>query len=333
MSVTDFFTTPAPDVAVEIDRTHVAAARLAMRGSQAVITAHASEPLPAGMVVPGLMTLNIPDVPALAQVIRGAVAQLGGSKPARVALVVPDTVAKVSLLRLDKVPSKAADLQEIVKWQVKKTAPFPIEQAAISIAPGALSADGASEFVVSLAKTDVIHQYEQACLMAGVHAGLVDLATFSVINSILASTAAPAGDPSASSGSARATSRADWLLVHVTDTYLTLAVMRDRSMLFFRNRGEEGEGTLADLIHQTAMYYEDRLHGTGFARVVIAGAARLPSGAESVRRDLEQRLRIGVESVDPRSAAALQDRIGASPELLDVLAPLVGMLLRERKAA
>jgi hypothetical protein len=29
----------------------------------------------------------------------------------------------------------------------------------------------------------------------------------------------------------------------------------------------------------------------------------------------------------------LQDRIAASPELLDVLAPLVGMLLRERKAA
>jgi hypothetical protein len=81
------------------------------------------------------------------------------------------------------------------------------------------------------------------------------------------------------------------------------------------------------------MYYEDRLHGAGFARVLIAGAARLPSGAESVRRDLEQRLRIGVEAVDPRSAAALQDRIAASPELLDVLAPLVGMLLRERKAA
>ena len=318
MSVRDLFTTSSPDVAVEIDRTHVAAARLSMRGSQAVITAHASEQLPAGMVVPGLMALNIPDVPALAQVIRGAVSQLGGSKPARVALVIPDTVAKVSLLRLENVPSKAADLQEIVKWQVKKTAPFPMEQAQVSIAPGALSADGASEFVVSVARADVIHQYEQACVMAGMHAGLVDLATFSVINSILASDPAPGRD---------------WLLVHVTDTYLTLAVMRDRAMLFFRNRSEEGEGTLADLIHQTAMYYEDRLHGAGFARVVIAGAGRLPSGAESVRRDLEQRLKIGVEAVDPRAAAALQDRIAASPELLDVLAPLVGMLLRERKAA
>ena len=314
----DLFTTAPPDVAVEIDRAHVAAARLAIRGGQAVITAHASETLPAGAVVPGALALNMPDVPAVAGAIRHTLSQLGGSKPTRVSLVLPDTVARVSLLRLEKVPAKAADLHEIVKWQVRKTAPFPMEQAVLSVVPGALSPDGASEFVVTVARTDVIHQYEQACVMAGVHAGLVDLSTFSVINSILGSASPPAGD---------------WLLVHVTDTYLTLAVVRDQALLFFRNRSEETEGSLADMIHQTAMYYEDRLHGAGFARVVIAGAARLPSGAESVRRDLEQRLRMNVEAVDPRTAAALQDRIAASPELLDVLAPLVGMLVRERKAA
>ena len=34
MSLRDLFTTPPPDVAVEIDHTHVAAARIAVRGSQ-----------------------------------------------------------------------------------------------------------------------------------------------------------------------------------------------------------------------------------------------------------------------------------------------------------
>jgi hypothetical protein len=243
--------------------------------------------------------------------------QVSGGRPSRVSLVVPDTVAKVSLVKLEKVPARAADLQEILRWQLRKTAPFPIEQAVLSVSPGARGADGASEFVVALSRTDVIQQYEQACLMAGAHAGLVDLSTFGVINSVLAGASAPSGD---------------WLLVHVTDTDLTLAVVRDHALLFFRHRGEE-EGTLADLIHQTAMYYEDRLNGTGFGRVLIAGAARLPGGADSVRRGLEERLRVNVEAVDPRGAAGLQDRIGASAELLDVLAPLVGMLLRERKAA
>lgn len=311
-----FFQTPLPDVAIEIDHGHVGAARLVWRGDQAVVAAHAQEALPAGAVVPSLATLNLADVPAVARVVGRVLAELG--QPARVALVVPDTVAKVSLLKLEKVPAKAADLQEIVRWQVRKTAPFPIEQAVLSISPGAPAADGSAEMLVSLARADVIQQYEQACQMAGAHAGLVDIASFSVLNGILAGPGRPAGD---------------WLLVHITDTYLTLAVMRDQSLLFFRHRGEEAEGTLADLIHQTAMYYEDRLHGAGFARVLIAGGARLPGGAENVRRGLEERLGIGVESVDPRHAAALVDRIIASPELLDLLAPLVGMLRRDGRVA
>ena len=317
MILRDLFQTPAPDVAVEIDHTHVGAARLTWRGSQAVISAHAAEALPPGLIAPGLNALNVSDVPVLAQSIARALGQLGGGKPSRLSLILPDTVAKVSLLKLDKVPSRSSDLREIVRWQVRKTSPFPVEQAVLSISPGASGADGSNEFVVAIAREDVIHQYEQACLMAGAHAGLVDLSTFGVINSILSSESAPAGD---------------WLLVHVTGTYLTLAVMRDRALLFFRNRGEE-EGTLADLIHQTAMYYEDRLNGGGFARVLIAGGAQLPGGAESVRRGLEDRLKVSVESVDPRNAAGLQDRIGASPELLDVLAPLVGILMRDRRAA
>ncbi|MBY0494293.1 MAG: hypothetical protein K2Y23_08750 [Cyanobacteria bacterium] len=330
--IRDLFQTPAPDVAVEIDHTHVAAARLSWRGSQAVIGAHASQPLPPGLVTPGLAALNVSDVPVLSQAIGRALGELGGGRPSRVSLLVPDTVAKVSLLKLDKVPPRAADLQEIVRWQLKKTSPFPMEQGVLSISPGARGADGASEFVVALSRADVIHQYEQACLMAGAHAGLVDLSTFGVINGILSSAAAPVGDPSTGSGSTRAESRVDWLLVHVTGNYYTLAVMRDDALLFFRNRSEE-EGSLADLVHQTAMYYEDRLNGGGFARVLVAGAAQLPGGADGVRRGLEERLRVTVASVDPRAAAALQDRIGASAELLDVLAPLVGILMRERKAA
>lgn len=317
MSFRALFQTPPPDVAIEIDHAHVGAARLEWRGTQAVIAAHAHEALPPGLVVPSLSALNLPDVPAVAAVVARVLAQLG-QKSSRVALIVPDTVAKVSLLRLEKVPAKAADLQEIVRWQVRKTAPFPIEQAVLSISPGVAAADGSHEMLVSLARADVIQQYEQACRMAGVDAGLVDISSFSVINAVLAAPGRPTGD---------------WLLVHITDTYLTLAVMREQALLFFRHRGEEAEGTLADLIHQTAMYYEDRLHGGGFGRVLIAGGARLPGGAESVRRGLEERLRVGVESVDPRQAATLVDRIGATPELLDLLAPLAGMLVREGQVA
>jgi len=305
-----------PDVAIEIDASHVSAARLSWRGAAATVAAHSVEPLATGMVVPALAALNIADVPAVGRAVAQAVGRLGG-RVSRAALVVPDTVAKVSLIRFDTVPPRAADLLELVRWQVRKSAPFPLDQSVLSFTPGARAPEGGQEFVVTVARADVVQQYEQVCALAGVHVGLVDLATTSIINAVLAGTSTPSGD---------------WLLVHTTALYTTLAVLRDGHVIFFRNREEETEGSLADVVHQTAMYYEDRLKGASFSHVLLSGSA-VVEGAEAVRRNLEDRLDIRVEAVDPRAGAALVDRIGASPEVLDSLTPLVGILLRERKAA
>ncbi len=77
-------------------------------------------------------------------------------------------------------------------------------------------------------------------------------------------------------------------------------------LIFFRNRAAETEGTLADLVHQTGMYYEDRLSGTGFSRVLLAGSAggglRQTADVEQARQSLEGRLTAAVETVDPRTA-------------------------------
>ncbi|MEZ5285477.1 MAG: pilus assembly protein PilM [Vicinamibacterales bacterium] len=208
MSLFPWMRTPPPDVAVEIDRTHVSAARIERRGGQAVVAAHAVEPLPAGVVTPSIAAANLADGGAVGEAVARVLRQVGG-RTSRVALVVPDTVAKVSLVRLEKVPGRQEDLREIVRWQMRKSAPFPVEQAVLSVSAGAPVADGGREFVVALAREDVVRQYEQACAMAGAHAGLVDLATFSVLNSVIAGGGAPAGD---------------WLLVHVADSYITLAV-------------------------------------------------------------------------------------------------------------
>lgn len=311
------FQSAPPDLAVEIDADGVVAVRLAWRGAAASVAAYAMEPLPAGAVVPSLVTPNIADVAAVARVVSETVAKVGG-RSRRAALVVPDTVAKISLIRFEKVPSNAKDLLELVRWQVKKSAPFPLEQAMVSYTPGVRQADGGQEFIVSVARADIIGQYEAACAAAGLRAGLVDLATFSIVNSVLAGPGVPDGD---------------WLLVHPTPTYATLAVLRGTDVIFFRNRAEESEGPLADIVHQTAMYYEDRLKGRGFSRVLLAGNGNVPGVIDALRRALETRLQVNVENIDPRSVASLADRVDASTELLARLAPAVGILLRERRAA
>jgi Tfp pilus assembly PilM family ATPase len=142
----------------------------------------------------------------------------------------------------------------------------------------------------------------------------------------------PQNDPS--TASARAASGADWLLVNVAADSASIALLRGPHLIFFRNRSAESDGTLADLVHQTAMYYEDRLQGGGFSRVLLAGGAsvRVAADLDQVRRSLAERLTTPVDAVDPRAAAAIADRIAASPALLDMLAPVVGLLLRDRRA-
>jgi type IV pilus assembly protein PilM len=313
--------TPAPPtVAVEIARHRVSAATVSGRDGALSVTAHAMEPLPAGAVVPALNASNIVDPKAVAAALRRVFERMD-IRPKRVALAIPDTVAKVSLLRFEKVPPRARDLDELVRWQIRKAAPFRMEDAQLSYMPSLTAADGSTEFVVVMARKDIIREYETACEDAGAQAGIVDLATFNVINALLAGPQPPA---------------ADWLLVHVTHEDATMAILRGNALVFFRNRTADGEAGLADMVHQTAMYYEDRLSGSGFSRVVLAGggspAAHGGQDADYLRRALEQRLGTKVDAVDPRNAATLMDRITANPELLDALAPLVGLLARERAA-
>ena len=77
--------------------------------------------------------------------------------------------------------------------------------------------------------------------------------------------------------------RGDWLLVHAAATYVSLAVIRDGHLIFYRTRGEESEGSIADLVHQTAMYYEDRLSGQRFDGVLLAGGSTA-AGADHLRQ-------------------------------------------------
>jgi Tfp pilus assembly PilM family ATPase len=310
------FTPPA--AAVEIASHRITALALETRGGRPAIAAHATEPLPEGALVPSLTADNVHDRPLIVAAVNRVLERVG--RPRRIGLVVPDPVAKVSLVKFERVPERLGDLDQLIRWQVRKSAPFAIEEAQVSYVPGARTVEG-QEFVVSLARRAAIEEYESLCAPAGAQVGLVDISTFNVINAALAAIGGAAGD---------------WLLVNVAPDWASLAILRSADLIFFRSRGSDGEGTLADLVHQTAMYYEDRIQGGGFTRVMLTGATtglREPDDVDELRRTFEERLGRPVETLDPRTAATLTDRITAAPALLDMLTPLIGLLVRDREAA
>jgi len=329
-AIARWFASPPPPAAVEMSARRVSVVAIGSQGGSRVLTAQSSELLPEGIVTPALNGVNVHDPAALAGALRSALERIS-PKPRRVALILPDTVAKVSLLRFDKVPARVQDFEQLVRWQIRKAVPFRIEDAQLSWVEGGDVPGGGREYLVLASRRDVVESYEQACDAAGVYAGLVDIASTNLVNAVLATSPGPwTGDPSTGSRSSRAASSDDWLLVHTAHDYATLVVVRDGRVIFYRNRPSDGGvHDLSDLVHQTAMYFEDRLGGTAFGRVVFAGGSAYGAEADRLSQQIEERLGVRVEPLDVRGGVTLRDRIAAGPDLLDAIAPGVGVLLRD----
>ncbi len=310
------FSSPWPTVAVEISPRRVSVVAVKPERKGFVVRAHAIENLPEGLLVPSLTAPNISDVDELGAVVRSALDAIGG-RVSQIGLIVPDSAAKVSLVHFDEIPQRADDLRELISWQVRKSAPFTIEDAQLTFA-AATTADGAHEFVVAMAKRVVVEQYEAACAAAGVRAGIVDLSTFNLVNAVLA------GSPTGAQG--------DWLLVHINTSYSTIVIVRRGALVFYRNGRTENETELANFVHQSSMYYEDRLEGTGFQRVVVAGGGQDAAGFDALRLSLEVEAGHAVDAIDPSGAARLSPDGVADQSTLDALASPIGLLLRRSAA-
>jgi Tfp pilus assembly PilM family ATPase len=306
-----------PHVAIEIAARRVTVAEVSGGGASLVVSAFASETIPREAVTPALVGPNVVAPGVVADALRVALDRAGLRSTRRAALVVPDSVARVTMLRFDQLPGRAAELDQLVRWQLRKATPFPMDDAQVSYFEA--NVDGATRTMAGVvARREVIAQYEGVLAAAGIHAGIVDLASFNVMNAVLGTGLAPA---------------ADWLLVCLAPEATTLAILRGQELMFYRHRTAVEEEPLSALVHQTAMYYEDRLGGSRFARIWVCGGAFAPGGADQVRAEISARLDVPAESVDFRRAAALSARPEASADVLDALAASVGVLLRERRAA
>ena len=260
MTLPAFLQQAPPAVAVDIAPGRVAVARVERRGAGPVAGRRTpSRRCPTARSPARWRRPTWPTWPVVAAAVERALRRRRAATRGRVCLVVPDSIARVSIVRFETVPARAADLEELIRWQIKKTTPFPLDEAVVAFTPGR-RAGGGHEFVVSVARRDVVAQYEAACAARR-----------------LPCRGRRPGDASTSSTRCwPPTGRrsGDWLLVHAAASYVSLAVLRDGHLIFYRTRGEESEGSIADLVHQTAMYYEDRLKRPALRRACCWPAGR-----------------------------------------------------------
>jgi type IV pilus assembly protein PilM len=159
---------PRPRLACEITVDGVIAARAAEKTAQ--LEMFTSRKLQAGAITPSLNGTNIHDRQALRAAISGALGAVAG-KSRDVIAIVPDAAIRVLLLDFDSLPAKSQEIDGVIRFRLKKSLPFDVEQAAVSY--DIRRDNGMVRAVTAVSPRPVIEEYESAFRDVGYLPGVV----------------------------------------------------------------------------------------------------------------------------------------------------------------
>ncbi|HEX9758190.1 MAG TPA: pilus assembly protein PilM [Nitrospiria bacterium] len=101
-----------------------------------------------------------------------------------ISLSLPDLAVKVLLLKLDHLPKKKEDLDQLVRWNMEKTFLSPLKEAQLSyqiLKRG--KSEGKKHYVVaSMIQRNILCEYEDLIRSLGCYPVLIDISSFHVLN-------------------------------------------------------------------------------------------------------------------------------------------------------
>jgi len=151
-----------PTAVVEIQPDFVAGLRLAGKGNGASqrLRSIGVAGLNPGTLVPLANGPNIADTADLARALQ-AIAGTVANGTTRFGLLLPDGAARVSLLSFETLPENRKQANALMRWRMKETLPFPLEEARISHHVVVRDAERIEVLAVA-AKASVLAEYERA---------------------------------------------------------------------------------------------------------------------------------------------------------------------------
>lgn len=155
-------TVARPQLACEVSAGHIVAAR-AGRGDRGIELVSART-LPTGSVTPSLSGTNVPDIHGVRLAISEALNAVRG-RSREVVAILPDAAVRVVLLDFDALPDKEQEAAAIVRFRLKKSLPFNVEDAALSF--DSHRSDDGYKLVAAVVPRHVLDEYESAFRDAG----------------------------------------------------------------------------------------------------------------------------------------------------------------------
>lgn len=306
-----------PPVAFEVVRGEILAVRLRpRRRGKPTLESHQMRKLSETTVGSSILRPIVGAPDEMAQKVR-ELFEVTGTKPGRVSVVLPDNLAKISVVTLPERPASRKQLGEILRFKLRRAIPFRLEDAVIS--HQVLPSDGPEmNLLVGVMLRPVVEQYESAFVAAGATPGLVDLCTVSLYNLCRHDMER-----------AHAADGRDVALLNCARGYFSLAIARGGRLLFFRCKShshaeEDPQAVLAAMgreITSSLSYYEQRLSGQGIGTVFVRSTTQpLDEIAEVLGRVGLDRL----ARVDPSGMLGLAPGLKLDPEVGQRIAPCVG---------
>jgi len=238
-----------PRVACEITSEHVVAASGAENAS--AIAAAVETPLPPGALTPGLQQANVTEREALVRTLRDALASVAG-RSKDVCLIIPDATTRVVLLDFDTLPEKTQEADAVVRFRLKKSLPFDVDQSAVSF-----DRQGTSDpvrAVAAITPRAVLEEYESLVRSAGFNPGAVMPSMLAALGAVDASLPT--------------------MVIKVERGTTTFAIVNDNQLLLYRaldNGGSAVTGeSLVDDVNTSLVYFQDR-YAVGVDRVLVTG--------------------------------------------------------------
>jgi hypothetical protein len=308
-----------PRVALDLERSSLALVRLKKRRhGRPQIGGYHVQPTDDAAVPATIFDQESVEPARLSELLR-ALFEASGIRPGKVSVVLPDNLAKLSLLTLPERPPSRRQLEEVIRFKVRRGVPFRISDAIMSyqLLPG----EGKGIVVlVALIHRALVERYEQALESIGARPGLIDLCTPNLLNLCREriDTASAEGDAA---------------LLNCAGCYFSLAIVRRGRLIFLRcktysmGNGQPGpiDGVLARELGYSLSYYEEKLAGEGirtlFVRSLDQPFDRLEPHLASLDAD-ELELIDPVARVDPGETGEVD------PEVAQRLAPALGAVLR-----
>jgi type IV pilus assembly protein PilM len=160
--------TVRPRLACEITSEGVIAARASDKTSR--LEVFTSRRFNEGTIAPGLNLPNILNPEALRTALSGALGAVAG-KSKDVIVVLPDVAIRMMLLDFDSLPTKREEIEPVLRFRLKKSLPFDVDQATLSY--DVTRTNGTVRVAAAVAPREILAEYEKAFRDIGYEPGVV----------------------------------------------------------------------------------------------------------------------------------------------------------------